>query len=136
MEIDKALYNDIKEYCALNSLKPREYINSLLTKAFMADKYGDRPGVVPFKQDKKEAEKAEETFNKIVEGVGGPDKYNDIVTDLIFETSETEPQKNAEKEENVGKNEETQASEPIRDIMSQEVSRKEEEPKKRKLTAK
>jgi len=124
MEIDKKLYNEIKEYCELNGIKTKEYIHSLLSKAFMADKYGERPGVVVFKQDKKELEKTEEAFNKIVEGVGGYNKYNDIVTDLIFD-------------DNVAKNEDTQESEPVRDTMSREVSRKEEEkPKKRKIQAK
>lgn len=43
MEVDKKLYEDIKEYCALNGLKPKEYINALLKKAFMEDKYGTAP---------------------------------------------------------------------------------------------
>lgn len=46
MEIDKKLYESIKEYCKLNGIKPGEYINSLLKKAFMEDKYG----VSPFKR--------------------------------------------------------------------------------------
>lgn len=45
MEVDKKLYEEIKEYCKFNGLKPSEYVNSLLKKAFMEDKYG----VSPFK---------------------------------------------------------------------------------------
>lgn len=43
MEIDKELYKEIKEYCDLNGIKVREYVNSLLKKAFMKDKYGSAP---------------------------------------------------------------------------------------------
>ena len=43
MEVDKKLYEEIKEYCLLNGLKPKEYINDLLRKAFMEDKYGAKP---------------------------------------------------------------------------------------------
>lgn len=46
MEVDKKLYEEIKEYCKLNGIKPSEYVNSLLKKAFMEDKYG----VSPFKR--------------------------------------------------------------------------------------
>lgn len=46
MEIDKKLHEEIKEYCKLNGLKTAEYVNSLLKKAFMMDKYG----VSPFKR--------------------------------------------------------------------------------------
>lgn len=47
MEIDKKLYGEIKEYCKLNGIKPSEYINGLLKKAFMEDKYG----IAPFKKE-------------------------------------------------------------------------------------
>ena len=43
MEIDKKLHEEIKEYCKLNGLKTAEYVNSLLKKAFMLDKYGVSP---------------------------------------------------------------------------------------------
>lgn len=48
MEIDKKLHEEIKEYCKLNGLKTTEYVNSLLKKAFMEDKYG----VSPFSKDR------------------------------------------------------------------------------------
>ena len=55
MEIDKELYKDIKAYCDLNGLKPREYIHKLLKEAFMKDKYGDRPDfmVLPLRPEPK-----------------------------------------------------------------------------------
>ena len=43
MEVDKKLYQEIKQYCELNGLKPSEYVNSTLKKAFMEDKYGSAP---------------------------------------------------------------------------------------------
>ena len=43
MEVDKKLYQEIKQYCELNGLKPGEYVNSTLKKAFMEDKYGSAP---------------------------------------------------------------------------------------------
>ena len=43
MEVDKQLYEEIKEYCSLNGLKPREFTNSLLRKAFMEEKFGKTP---------------------------------------------------------------------------------------------
>lgn len=118
MEIDKILYKEIKEYCDLNGLNTKDYIHNLLKKAFVADKYGERPGILVFKQDKKEVEKAEEDFKEIVKSVGGQNKYNDIITDLIFDN-------NSEKSEC------TNNAEPIND-----TEQKEKEPKKRKIQVK
>ena len=46
MEIDKQLYAEIKEYCELNGLKPRDFIHNILKKAFMEEKYGKAPAVI------------------------------------------------------------------------------------------
>ena len=43
MELDYKLTKEISSYCSLNGLDEKEYVNSLLKKAFMVDKYGDRP---------------------------------------------------------------------------------------------
>lgn len=43
MQIDKNLYDEINEYCKLNSLKTRDFIHNLLREAFMKEKYGDSP---------------------------------------------------------------------------------------------
>ena len=43
IEIDKKLHKEIKEYCRLKNLVMKEYVNSLLKKAFTADKFGDTP---------------------------------------------------------------------------------------------
>lgn len=56
MEIDKALYSEIKAYCDINGLKPREYVHKLLKKAFMEDKYGKMPEVLIKKHKEDEME--------------------------------------------------------------------------------
>lgn len=43
IELDKKLHKEIKEYCRLNNLVMKEYVNSLLKKAFTADKFGETP---------------------------------------------------------------------------------------------
>lgn len=45
MEIEKKLYADIKEYCKLNDLKIGQFINNLLSKAFIEEKFGKRPQI-------------------------------------------------------------------------------------------
>lgn len=79
MEIDKKLYNEIKDYCVLNNLKPRDYIHGLLKKAFMEDKYGKMPPIFTPKQVKKN----DEAFADFVDKVG-PDKYREIVDESLF----------------------------------------------------
>lgn len=43
IELDKKLHKDIKEYCQLNGLVIKDFVNKLLKKAFMVEKYGERP---------------------------------------------------------------------------------------------
>lgn len=43
VEIDEKLYNDIKVYCSLNALKIKAFVNELLKKAFIIEKYGETP---------------------------------------------------------------------------------------------
>ena len=45
VEIEQKLYNDIKQYCKLNELVIKDFINKLLKKAFTIEKYGERPFV-------------------------------------------------------------------------------------------
>lgn len=42
-EIDKRLHQDIKEYCKLNGLVMKDFVNKLLKKAFTIEKYGETP---------------------------------------------------------------------------------------------
>lgn len=43
IELDRKLHKDIKEYCQLNGLVMKDFVNKLLKKAFMVEKYGDKP---------------------------------------------------------------------------------------------
>ena len=43
VQIEDKLYNDIKEYCKLNKLKIGSFINEILKKSFLVEKYGDTP---------------------------------------------------------------------------------------------
>ena len=45
IEIKDKLYKDIENYCTLNELDINQYINGLLKKSFMLDKYGERPPI-------------------------------------------------------------------------------------------
>lgn len=60
MEIDKKLYSDIKDYCKANNLKIGEFINELLQKAFMIEKYGDKPPI--FKENLKKVIEEDKEF--------------------------------------------------------------------------
>lgn len=53
VDIDKNLHRDIKGYCDLNGLKISDFVNELLRKAFLKEKYGEMP---PFlmREEKKE----------------------------------------------------------------------------------
>lgn len=43
VEIDKKLYQEIKDYCKLNNLVIKDFVNKLLRKALTVEKYGDKP---------------------------------------------------------------------------------------------
>lgn len=66
IELDKRLHKDIKEYCQLNGLVMKDFINKLLKKAFMVEKYGDKPFAEP-----KMSNLEEEAIEKIKDMVEG-----------------------------------------------------------------
>lgn len=43
MKIDSKLETDIREYCKLNGLKTIDFVDKILRKGFMTEKYGDKP---------------------------------------------------------------------------------------------
>ena len=46
MTIEDSLYNDVKAYCDLNEIKDVDgFINGLLKKAFIIEKYGAAPPI-------------------------------------------------------------------------------------------
>lgn len=66
IELDKKLHKDIKEYCQLNGLVMKDFVNKLLKKAFMVEKYGERPFAEP-----KMSNLEKEAIEKIKDMVGG-----------------------------------------------------------------
>ena len=66
IELDKKLHKEIKEYCQLNGLIMKDFVNKLLKKAFMVEKYGDKPFAEP-KMSNLEKE-AIEKIKDMVEG--------------------------------------------------------------------
>ena len=45
MRIDNNLKRDIENYCTLNDLNVDVFINKILKKAFLIEKYGDKPSI-------------------------------------------------------------------------------------------
>lgn len=66
IELDKKLHKDIKEYCQLNGLVMKDFVNKLLKKAFMVEKYGDKPFAEP-----KMSNLEKEAIEKIKDMVSG-----------------------------------------------------------------
>lgn len=66
IELDKKLHKDIKEYCQLNGLVMKDFVNKLLKKAFMVEKYGERPFAEPKKSNLEK--EAIEKIKDMVEG--------------------------------------------------------------------
>lgn len=68
MELDKKLHDEIKEYCKLNNLKMIQFINDLLKKAFLIEKYGDAPfkRELPIIESKQKIEEETKNINDVV----------------------------------------------------------------------
>lgn len=43
IDIENKLHNDIKEYCKMNGLVMKDFVNKLLKKSFTVEKYGETP---------------------------------------------------------------------------------------------
>lgn len=43
VSIDEQLYQEIKDYCELNDLKINHFVEEILRKQFLIEKYGDTP---------------------------------------------------------------------------------------------
>ncbi len=48
--IKDRLFKDIQSYCSINDLDIETYINDILKKSFMIEKYGEKPCVKPVKE--------------------------------------------------------------------------------------
>ena len=65
VNIDDKLYQEIREYCRLNKLTISVFVNDLLKKTFLVEKYDDAPPF--FKKKEPEIETVQVDLNKIKE---------------------------------------------------------------------
>jgi hypothetical protein len=49
--IKDKLFKDIHSYCSINGLDVETYINDMLKKSFMIEKYGNKPGISVSKKE-------------------------------------------------------------------------------------
>lgn len=83
--ISNKLYQSIKRYCDENKLKINEFVEDLLKKSFMVEKYGEAPSVIA----KREKEPTEATVkNDYLETIE-PVKQN-VIEEPTVEPVKTE----------------------------------------------
>ena len=83
IELDKKLHKDIKEYCQLNGLVMKDFVNKLLKKAFMVEKYGDKPFAEP-KMSKLENEAIEKIKDMVESQVDLPIEIAEAMEEVDF----------------------------------------------------
>ena len=83
IELDKKLHKDIKEYCQLNGLVMKDFVNKLLKKAFMVEKYGDKPFAEP-KMSKLEEEAIEKIKDMVESQVDLPIEIAEAMEEVDF----------------------------------------------------
>jgi hypothetical protein len=78
LNIKKNLEDEIRLYCKLNNIEDVNlFSNNLLNKAFVIEKYGDKPEIVPI------VEKKVDTLEKI--GVSLPDEIETVKEEPTIE---------------------------------------------------
>lgn len=85
VEIKDEIYDEIKEFCKINNLKINKFINEIVQKQFMIEKYGDAPFINFGKKILEDNNQVQKQYEEIISAVGGSDKYNEMVSDLIFD---------------------------------------------------
>jgi hypothetical protein len=83
IELDKKLHKDIKEYCQLNGLVMKDFVNKLLKKAFMVEKYGDKPFAEP-KMSNLEKEAIEKIKDMVEDQVDLPIEIAEAMGEVDF----------------------------------------------------
>lgn len=132
VEIKDKLYKDIVGYCELNNLDVTDYVNDLLKKQFVVEKYGERPAI--FEQTKKteQTKVINEPINEpISEPINEPIKQDETVEipftlePVVVDYSKTEELK---PEPPMIKREE------LMEMYSQEKTQEQPKKRRRKLT--
>lgn len=59
--IQQKLLKDIKSYCEINNIDINKFINTILKKAFLIEKYGEAPNIL--KQNNKKIDKQITKYN-------------------------------------------------------------------------
>ena len=92
--MDNKLVKDIRDYCKANGLKYDEYVNKLVKKSFMLDKYGEKPPIFYGDSDKKQKITSNYVFHCIFEERS---VTVESIVDIKFEKIETPIKKRGEK---------------------------------------
>lgn len=94
MILDKELYNEINEYCKLNSLKTRDFIYKILKEAFLKEKYGDAPFFSFNKEIKTEVNDEKTQYDNKIDII--EEKETISVNELMNEKHDRDEVKNIE----------------------------------------
>jgi len=138
IELDKKLHKDIKEYCQLNGLVMKDFVNKLLKKAFMVEKYGDKPFAEP-KMSNLEKEAIEKIKDMVENQVDLPIEIAEAMEEVDFfellgdeknDNTRISITTNNENRERVNKTQTTDTVSPTEEKEEIKVVRK----KKRKLS--
>lgn len=97
VKIDEKLYNSISEYCNINNLKICNFINELLKKQFMLEKYGIKPSILEKKENNEVAKKNETMTITNEEKVVNKIEHKKSVTPQIEENEPITQIKNTRK---------------------------------------
>ena len=99
VNIEDKLYLDIKEYCRLNKLTISVFVNDLLRKGFMVEKYDDAPPFFKKKNESSEVSATTPSTEKVTISYEAMDKIREELSPEQFELEATgrfEPEKKKE----------------------------------------
>ena len=99
VNIEDKLYLDIKEYCRLNKLTISVFVNDLLRKGFMVEKYDDAPPFFKKKNEPGEVSVTIPSTEKVTISYEAMDRMREELSPKQFELEATgrfEPEKKKE----------------------------------------
>ena len=99
VNIEDKLYLDIKEYCRLNKLTISVFVNDLLRKGFMVEKYDDAPPFFKKKNESSEVSATTPSTEKVTISYEAMDRIREALSPEQFEheaTGRFEPEKKKE----------------------------------------
>ena len=99
VNIEDKLYLDIKEYCRLNKLTISVFVNDLLRKGFMVEKYDDAPPFFKKKNESSEVSATTPSTEKVTISYEAMDKIREELSPEQFEfeyTGRFEPERKKE----------------------------------------